>query len=337
MMTRKITLWLVFYLILYLPGQSQDIHFSQFGFSPVNLNPALTGVFNGDFRFGGIYRSQWEAVPIPYTTLSGSFDARLLPQSTGSNVLGAGLLFNFDRAGDSELTTINIGGSLAYSLKISQKFFMSAGALIAYSQRRFTTENLTFDQQFNGDQFVPTLPTGENFPGMSFGFIDLGAGLNWRYQQSKRTKADLGVALFHINKPAQSFFDDDDVKLARKLTLNFQGSIKITNTLDLMPGFLYQKQNTYRETVLGSSIRYHLNQSKGRETALLLGGWSRLKDALIISAGLEYKNLRLGMSYDINTSDFNVATNNRGGPEIGLLYIITKVKDPGEYNSCPIF
>ena len=317
--------------------KGQDIHFSQFWFSPVNLNPALTGIFNGDYRFGGIYRSQWEAVPVPYTTFSGSFDAHVLPLSTGDNVLGAGLLLNFDRAGDSELTTVTLGGSIAYALRISKMHFFSAGALVSYGQRRFTTEQLTFDEQFNGDQFVPSLPTGEDFSGTSFSFLDLGAGLNWHFQHSARTKFDVGAALFHINKPKQSFFDDNDVLLARKLTLHLKGSVRISSHIDLVPGFLYQKQNTYRETVIGSSLRYHLNQHKGKETALLIGGWSRLKDALVVSAGLDYRNLQLGLSYDINTSDFNVATQNRGGPEIGLLYIITKVRDPGEYKSCPIF
>ena len=41
---------------------AQDIHFSQFYMSPLNLNPALTGVMNCNTRFVGNYRNQWASV-----------------------------------------------------------------------------------------------------------------------------------------------------------------------------------------------------------------------------------------------------------------------------------
>ena len=39
-------------------AKAQDIHFSQYYASPLTLNPALTGKFNGHFRVSGIYRDQ---------------------------------------------------------------------------------------------------------------------------------------------------------------------------------------------------------------------------------------------------------------------------------------
>ena len=55
---------------------AQDIHFSQFANSPLNLNPAQTGLFNGDYRIMANQRSQWSAVPIPYSTFSLGADMR---------------------------------------------------------------------------------------------------------------------------------------------------------------------------------------------------------------------------------------------------------------------
>ena len=43
-------------------SKAQDIHFTQWMFSPLNLNPAETGRFDGDYRVVGNYRSQWGAV-----------------------------------------------------------------------------------------------------------------------------------------------------------------------------------------------------------------------------------------------------------------------------------
>jgi len=55
---------------------AQDIHFSQFYHSPQNINPSLTGVFNGHQRFIGNYRSQWNSVPVSYMTFSGAYDMK---------------------------------------------------------------------------------------------------------------------------------------------------------------------------------------------------------------------------------------------------------------------
>ncbi|MEK7227019.1 MAG: type IX secretion system membrane protein PorP/SprF, partial [Bacteroidota bacterium] len=45
--------------------QAQDIHFSQFLSSPMNLNPALAGQFDGDHRFVMNHRNQWSSVTVP--------------------------------------------------------------------------------------------------------------------------------------------------------------------------------------------------------------------------------------------------------------------------------
>ena len=44
---------------------AQDIHLSQYNASPLNLNPSLTGLFDGDFRFVGNQKTQWTSVSVP--------------------------------------------------------------------------------------------------------------------------------------------------------------------------------------------------------------------------------------------------------------------------------
>ena len=50
---------------------AQDKHFSQFYASPMAMNPALAGAFDGKFRVGAIYRDQWRgALDNPFVTFS---------------------------------------------------------------------------------------------------------------------------------------------------------------------------------------------------------------------------------------------------------------------------
>ena len=59
---------------------AQDIHFSQFFASPVLVNPANTGNFNGVARLGLNYRDQWGSVSVPYQTFSTYADFAVQPK-----------------------------------------------------------------------------------------------------------------------------------------------------------------------------------------------------------------------------------------------------------------
>ncbi|MBK7093551.1 MAG: type IX secretion system membrane protein PorP/SprF [Saprospiraceae bacterium] len=58
---------------------AQDIHFSQFYMSPLNLNPALTGVSNCTGRVIANFRNQWSPVlkSGAYNTFSMSYDQKM--------------------------------------------------------------------------------------------------------------------------------------------------------------------------------------------------------------------------------------------------------------------
>ncbi|MEO6037125.1 MAG: hypothetical protein ABIQ93_01850, partial [Saprospiraceae bacterium] len=53
------------FVLFTLALSAQDIHFSQFANSPINLSPGLIGAFGGDVRFVANYRNQWRSGPIP--------------------------------------------------------------------------------------------------------------------------------------------------------------------------------------------------------------------------------------------------------------------------------
>ena len=51
-----------------------------------------------------------------------------------------------------------------------------------------------------------------------------------------------------------------------------------------------------------------------------LGVYHRLMDAMIFAANIEYSNLKVAFAYDLNISQFDVATDGKGGFEIMLVY-----------------
>lgn len=318
---------------------AQDIHFSQFNASPQNLNPAQTGLFDGDWRFVGNHRSQWSVIPVPYTTYSLATDTRLKTKLQNS-VPAVGMIVNTDKAGDSKFSTTQVFASASYIKKLSSDStnFISIAVQPGVTTKSFNVNALTFDNQYNGDQYNAALASGENFNTTRITYFDLGAGIAYLWRKTQRTKINIGFSAFHLNKPKQSFFDNRDIKLDIKTTLSGLAEFPVAEQLDVVPTFLFQSQGKFRETVVGLIGKYYLKPVNGIPTAISLGGFYRLKDAFIVVANMDYRNFNIGVSYDVNTSKLIAATNHRGGFEISVIYIFKKIAPfVAKKRVCPIY
>lgn len=317
---------------------AQDIHYSQFNRSPIYINPALAGVFKGDLRFVGNYRSQWNQVPVSYKTLSASIEQKFINTNQKNSLFSAGLLFNYDEAGDLTFSNTNISVVGSYTHRLEEQHFLTGGLILGGGQRRLDLSGLRVDQQYNGDVFDPSISTGETGLNSTKMYVDVSGGLNYHYQNpEKRTRLDIGGSVFHINGPNNSLSDGATAKLDQRFNLYAISSFRLTNDFDLGLRILAQFQGPHQETVVGGTLKYHLEQRRSREVAVGFVLSHRLGDAWIPMLLLEFHNWSFGLNYDVNTSGFNPATTRRGGPEMSLIYIFSKVRPPKEFEICPIF
>ncbi|MFM8489429.1 MAG: type IX secretion system membrane protein PorP/SprF, partial [Bacteroidota bacterium] len=133
-------------VLLCAHAHAQDIHFSQFANSPVNLNPGMIGVFGGDVRAVANYRDQWRSVPVPYTTFSGTVENKVYwAKGKYDRYFTGGLLLNYDKQGSLSLTSMQVGLPVSVTLPVTRFGFLTVGATPAFGQRSFGTEKLTFD------------------------------------------------------------------------------------------------------------------------------------------------------------------------------------------------
>ncbi len=329
------------FALMALTLSAQDIHFSQFNNTPINLNPGLAGVFGGDMRFVGNYRSQWRSVRVPYTTYSGTFENKIYPnRGVYNKYFTAGLLINYDRQGSLELTSLQIGVPISYTLPVTGNSFLSLGVTPAFGQRAFNSHQWSFDAQFVDCLYNPSAPTLEDGSLFSTNlqYFDLNAGLNYRLQSDgKRSRLDLGGAFHHINRPKHDFWSNSgEVKLAVRKSFYGIGLVQVSDNFDLTGQLMYQEQGTYREFLYGAGARIMLSTQQYDELAIQVGAFFRQRytDAVVAHAEIFYRTWSLGFSYDINFSDFTKATDYRGGPEVSLIYRLYKNK--AVYQKCPI-
>lgn len=325
------------------PAFGQDIHWSQFGNSPLNLSPGLAGVFGGDMRFVGNYRNQWRSVPVPYLTFSGSAENKFYHRKgLYDRFFTGGVMLNYDRQGSLRLTSLQVGIPVSFTMPINKQNFLTLGATPVFGQRAFSTNKLTFDEQWDGCFFNSGISTTENLllDNTNLKYFDLSAGINFRTQSAtKRSKLDIGAAMHHINRPEHQFWSTaTDYRLASKSTFYAQGQLQLLSKVDFVAHGLYQKQGTYEEIVSGFGGRFHLNQKPYQELALQVGVdfRHRYTDAFVPHIEVHYRTWQIGFSYDVNTSGFRPATNNRGGPEVSLIYRLYKVKPLPTFKSCQL-
>ncbi|MCP9235645.1 PorP/SprF family type IX secretion system membrane protein [Lewinella sp. JB7] len=347
----KLVHTLLFLLLCGVSLQAQDIHFSQFYMSPLNLNPAMTGVMNCNSRIAVNYRSQWASVlgNNAFQTYSVSYDQRV---AVGRNdFFGFGGTFWGDRAGEADFATTTAKASVSYSKKMggSRKFgnYLVAGAEFGAAQRSLNFLALRWGSQHDGDGgFDPGAPSGENgLDRDQFLFADLGGGLLWFMVFDENNSLYVGGAFHHLNRANQSFSNDGEDLLYSRYTAHAGGEFMMNNRIGLVPGVILMSQGPSFQVNAGTNVKFLLDGGRNSASqAFQVGLYTRisnrldssvLTDALILSTRFDYDNFALGFSYDINTSDLKVATDGNGGFELSLQYKICGSQRRGVY--CPQF
>src|SRR5699024_4684686 len=120
--------------------------------------------------------------PVDYITFSGSYDANVQPENSENSLFGYGLALNYDRAGYSKLTLLDIDAVGSYSHFLSPNHVLTAGLKAGFNQRSFRDDDLSWDRQYQNGQYDESLPSGENLENMSIVFFNLAGGVNYRYQ-----------------------------------------------------------------------------------------------------------------------------------------------------------
>lgn len=320
-----------------MKGGCQDIHLSQFYMNPLAMNPANAGAERNELQAILNYKDQWRSVASPYKTLAVSCDKRIQKKKNAVDFWAAGINFFNDKAGDINMKLFQANLSAAYHIYLSRKKYSSLGMGLqtGFAQRSISYDAVTWGNQYDGNSYNPSLPSGEPAGSTSFMYGDfLGAGVLYSYNNTSGkfkvtdnhdSKFNLGFSVFHITQPKYSYYESGE-KLHIKYVLHGNALISIRNTnIAFAPGFMYFRQGPAQEIYPGTLIRYKLRQASKytgfyKSTAISVGAFLRMKDAIAPVVLFEHSGYAVGISYDVNISDLKVASTGRGGFEISLKY-----------------
>ncbi|HEU4718231.1 MAG TPA: PorP/SprF family type IX secretion system membrane protein [Bacteroidia bacterium] len=322
-------------LLLAISAKAQDIHFSQFYMSPLTLNPALTGAQH-DMQVNLNYKDQWQSVTNPFRTSAVSFDMRTGKNKKSKGFLAFGANIFNDNAGDGKIATTQGNLSLAYHARIDDNNTFGGGLQAGFAQRSMNGGSLQWGTQFNGFNYDSSLPAQEpSGASSSFSYADFGAGLDWNHDNisgarnvtnNHDEKFNFGVSVFHLNRPAYSFYGTGE-KLYMRFVAHGSAILSLPNSnVAFVPGFMYARQGPQQEIYAGTLIRYVLGMDSKytgfkQGAALSIGGFLRARDAIAVVTMLEFSHYSVGFSYDVNVSPLRTASSSRGGFEIALRFV----------------
>jgi type IX secretion system PorP/SprF family membrane protein len=303
-------------------GTAQDLHFSQYFNQPLLINPANTGFApDADYRFGVNYRNQWSSlINNPYKTFSAWGDVQLLGNQLENGWLGVGGYLMRDVAGSGSLTATRAAATVAYHQMLSDNNLISVGMSAGYTNKSINVGKLTFDNQWNGQFFDVTVPSGENFAYTQTGYFDLGAGVNLATFPSDNVHINTGFSLSHINRPSETFFSNNqaDTRLAMRATAFANAAIKANDHWIVNPNVYVSKMGNVYEVVGGLNANYNLS---GDGLTQFVGGlYYRGGEAVIPMFGIQWSNLKMILSYDATVSSLKNYNNGRGAYELGFIF-----------------
>ncbi len=299
---------------------SQDPQFSQFYANPIYLNPALVGVHQ-EYRATLNYRQQWGNAT-GYTTSAFSMDGRL-----GSNS-GVGIQVMHDKQFNDVLVSSFYNASVSHRISLTETSQLGMGIGFGYYHKNFNWQNLVFEDQLNA-RYGVMYDTKERFDYNAVSNMDFSTGLIYTSNNIVG-----GVSIDHLNRPNEEFVEGSSTRVPLKYTLHLAGNLENKNFWRrfsyLSPNIIYERQGDFEYWNLGM---FYANSS------WVIGGWYRVKEALIVSMGMNIDKFRLGYSYDYTIAPYRKVVGNTHELSLSYQFDIAWPKKPKDRykGKCPDF
>jgi type IX secretion system PorP/SprF family membrane protein len=304
-----------------LNASGQDHLYSQFFNSPVYLNPALNGQFEGDFRMNLIYRNQYTSSGNNSNYMTASVDYNV-PQFGG----GVGLMYSHSSEGNAYLVTNNIAGIYSYSVG-SDEYVLSFGLQAGVSNQGIDYSKLVFDDQIDPRYGIIPGSVSEAAGSLDYNnryYFDSGAGINLVVGDFM-----IGGAGQHLNMPNTSL-SGAPAKLpirgtgyiSYRLDLNRDDNIDDDEKSYIIPSAVYYKQAEAQSASVGLEYKHK---------SVSAGLWYRTggtdgPSAVVVSLIFDLfvnkdtgEKFKLGVSHDVPTSGLNYS-NTSGTTEGSINY-----------------
>ena len=326
-MIKKYFTILIYYFFLTAYVYAQDPHYSQYLSVPQMVNPAYTGVFNGQMRLASNYRQQWTSFGTPFTSMIASIEGKLFDQDIYyQNPFNAGLILQSDKTLKGALTNNNITASASYHVPLNREGDKSIGVALSgtYGKRNFNFNNLAAASQFESGGFNLGNASGEIAFKSMRPYFSVGAGVLYTNSlQEEGSFFQVGVSAFHVNKPVQTILYSSEEIIPVRVSAQASLQRYVAEDLLLDANLLYQNQAASDYLLTSLSITKLLDLTADARL-IGLGCLYRTGDAVAPFVFGEFNSVRIGFSYDIQINNIRKTAAPASSLEFSIQYRFKK-------------
>lgn len=302
-----------------------------------------------------------------YNTPGAYADAPIIRGFRDQDWVGVGTTIYQDRSGHLALTTNMsfLSASYHFGLDKAGKSVITLGLQGGRVQRGLNSTNITlastYDQEngtfgvFSGREDDPVIDPGGGTGGgnqdpnreqldVNRSYLDIRAGLLYKNKINDFDNLEVGLAFGRMNAPTYLFQSGDvqgggiggggnnrpdrgdPARRPMLMTAHARYEWAINELWSAAPTAMFQTTGGASEINLQAWAGYNIKPED--QIKLHFGLGYRASDAAQVLAGLDYKDLRVAMAFDVNLSPYRVATNFQGAFEIAAWYIIKIYKEP---------
>lgn len=344
---KKLLLLIVFFALV-KSNTAQDLHFSQMYETPILRNPAITGLFTGQYRFRTIFRNQWQSIRgvdntnSPYRTIGAAGEVKVKGYCIDDETLVIGFQFLNDWAGDGRLTRNMAQVSLGYRLPLSDALQLSGGFYGGPVFSSYKWGRLRWDDQYVDNRYSSTTPTMEPYTVSGKNYWDMGLGIALSNVSYNGYSWYVGAGWHHLNNPRIAFTNDGSspYRLPYRYAINAGYSYTFENLDELIFCSDFMRQGGQQQVLTGVfyRMRFHPDTDVPDQGLVLsMGCLWRVNDALVPVVNINLDKWALGLSYDVTTSPLSRSPNIQGAWEVSLKFrgLTNNREDACGHIGCP--
>lgn len=291
----------ILFLCLKSLAYAQDPKFSQYFASPLTLNPALTGYFDGKYRIAINTRQQWANIGEAYNTYSASGEIKLRDEYYYNDIFSFGFSGLYDESFNKILksNTYSISASYYKYLDPDHNFKFGLAPQVSYVQKKLDYNALTVASQFQNGAFDLSIPNNLGLDNDRLSYFDFSFGVNLALTLD-RVSASLGYGVFNLTRPEQSMFNDLTVKLPYRHAVNASFMYVSNDLIDINFSTHYMSEGKSSDLIFGGILGFKPNIESN--VKLNAGAWYKTNEqAFFPYVGFEFANASLGLNYSLFT------------------------------------
>lgn len=312
--------------------QAQLVHRSMFYSAPTFYNPAMAAFSGGKYTFCASQRTQWKSLDADFKTSYATIGKTIVISRRGHI---AGLEFSYmqDKAGGLKTTNgiFTFAPDMVFSVGDMQSRFR-VGISAGFVTKSFDVSSFTFENQFTGTGFNPSMESGEHFtankrtnPVFSFGFLYYGLP---KALARRQVNPFLGMAFDNIIKSEGSFYQNA-YSYQQSSRFVVHGGLRFDNrfAFEVTPLVNYMRESTTNDLSYGLNFKYNLPDFtsvgfQNSKRSISVGYLKHQNAGMVIYMGVDILNTMIGFSYDLNGTGLKNGTAPAEAYEVSIKYRI---------------